>query len=395
MPIPGRSCLIFCLKNERRSKNDTMKILQLGKFYPIRGGVEKVMYDLMSGLSGRGVRCDMLCASHEGKSRTIKVNGNARLMVTNTWAKKAATMISPSMVGLLNDIADGYDIIHIHHPDPMACMALRISGYKGKVVLHWHSDILRQRVLLKMYNPLQRWLIERADVIVGTSPVYVKESPFLADVQEKITYLPIGVEPVGRDDAAAEEVRRRYPGKRIVFTLGRLVEYKGYESLIEAARELDDSYVVLIGGTGPLHDTLQQKIEELGLTERVKLLGYLRDDELPGYFGGCDMFCLSSVMKTEAFGIVQIEAMSCGKPVVATRIPHSGVSWVNEDGVSGLNAEPENAVSLAQCIRGVLEDEVAYRRYCQGARERYEKLFTLDRMIDNCLEIYGTLNDER
>ena len=372
-----------------------MKILQLGKFYPIRGGVEKVMYDLMSGLSGRGVRCDMLCASHEGKSRTIKVNGNARLMVTNTWAKKAATMISPSMVGLLNDIADEYDIIHIHHPDPMACMALRISGYKGKVVLHWHSDILRQRVLLKMYNPLQRWLIERADVIVGTSPVYVKESPFLADVQEKITYLPIGVEPVGRDDAAAEEVRRRYPGKRIVFTLGRLVEYKGYESLIEAARELDDSYVVLIGGTGPLHDTLQQKIEELGLTERVKLLGYLRDDELPGYFGGCDLFCLSSVMKTEAFGIVQIEAMSCGKPVVATRIPHSGVSWVNEDGVSGLNAEPENAVSLAQCIRGVLEDEVAYRRYCQGARERYEMLFTLDRMIDNCLEIYGTLNVER
>lgn len=368
-----------------------MKILQLGKFYPIRGGVEKVMYDLMLGLSGRGVQCDMLCASFEGKSMSIRLNDNARLMVAHTWVQKAATMIAPSMVRKLRAMAGEYDVIHVHHPDPMACMALRMSGYKGKVVLHWHSDILKQRMLLKMYKPLQRWLIERADVIVGTSPVYVKESPFLQHVQEKIAYLPIGVLPMPRVDAAAETLHGRYPGKKIVFTLGRLVEYKGYESLIEAARELGDGYVVLIGGTGPLKEKLQRKIAELGLTERVRLLGYLRDEEVPLYFNGCDLFCLSSVMKTEAFGIVQIEAMSCGKPVVATKIPHSGVSWVNEHGVSGLNAEPGDAVSLANCIRGVLEDEEAYGRFCQGARHRYEQLFTQEKMIDKCVGIYERL----
>lgn len=274
-------------------------------------------------------------------------------------------------------------------------MALSMSGYKGKVVLHWHSDILKQRVLLKMYKPLQKWLIGRADIIVGTSPVYVKESPFLQHVQDKITYLPIGVSPMLPMPGASETLHGRYPGKKIVFTLGRLVEYKGYESLIEAAKELGDGYVVLIGGTGPLKEKLQRKIAELGLTERVKLLGYLRDEEVPLYFNGCDLFCLSSVMKTEAFGIVQIEAMSCGKPVVATKIPHSGVSWVNEDGVSGLNAEPGDAVSLANCIRGVLEDKDTYARFCQGARTRYEQFFTQEKMIDKCVGIYERVMGER
>lgn len=371
-----------------------MKILQLGKFYPIRGGVEKVMYDLMLGLSALGVRCDMLCASSEGKSSSIDINGNARLMMTRTWTKKSATMISPSMVHRLRRIADGYDVIHVHHPDPMACMALMMSGYKGKVVLHWHSDILKQRVLLKMYKPMQQWLIERADIIVGTSPVYVKESPFLEHVQDKITYLPIGVEPMRVAPDAAEVLHGRYPGKKIVFTLGRLVEYKGYEMLVEAARLLGDDYVVLIGGNGPLKEKLLQRIQALGLAERVKLLGYLRDDELPLYFGGCDLFCLSSVMKTEAFGIVQIEAMSCGKPVVATRIPQSGVSWVNEDGVSGLNAEPGDAGSLAQCIKDVLENEDDYRRYCDGALQRYNSLFTKEKMISNCLEMYKQMSEK-
>ena len=100
-------------------------------------------------------------------------------------------------------------------------------------------------------------------------------------------------------------------------------------------------------------------------------------------------------MKTEAFGIVQIEAMSCGKPVVATKIPHSGVSWVNEDGVSGLNAEPGDAVSLANCIRGVLEDKDTYARFCQGARTRYEQFFTQEKMIDKCVGIYERVMGER
>ena len=148
-----------------------MKILQLGKFHPVRGGVEKVMYDLMTGLSERGVDCDMLCALSQGGSRTIPVNAHARLIGCRTWAKVAATMISPAMIFSLRKRCGEYDIIHVHHPDPMACLALFLSGYRGKVVLHWHSDIEKQKTLLRLYRPLQEWLLGRADLIVGTTRI--------------------------------------------------------------------------------------------------------------------------------------------------------------------------------------------------------------------------------
>lgn len=368
-----------------------MKILQLGKFYPIRGGVEKVAYDLMTGLSERGVDCDMMCAACEGPSRTETLNEHARLICCHTWFKAAATMISPAMIGALRKRRGEYDIIHVHHPDPMACLALFLSGYKGRVILHWHSDIQKQRWLLRLYRPLQEWLLRRAEVVVGTTPVYLAESPHLTHVQRKTACIPIGVEPVRPLPEEVETVRRRFPDKKIVFSLGRLVAYKGYCFLIDAARYLGDEYVVLIGGTGALRESLEKQIRESGLEDKVRLLGRVSDEELPAYYGACDVFCLSSVQKTEAFGIVQIEAMSCGKPVVATNIPKSGVSWVNAHGVSGLNVAPGNAEELATAIGEVTRDEETYRRYAEGAANRYRELFTHEQMINNCIRIYMEL----
>lgn len=120
----------------------------------------------------------------------------------------------------------------------------------------------------------------------------------------------------------------------------------------------------------------------------MKLLGFVSDEELPAYYAACDVFCMSSIQKTEAFGIVQIEAMSCGKPVVATKIPHSGVAWVNEDRVSGVNVEPEDARALAQGILLVTENEDKYYKFCKGAKERYERFFTYEKMIDESMKLY-------
>lgn len=367
---------------------EKMKVLQLGKFYPIRGGVEKVAFDLMKGLSEKHISCDMLCAAEEGGDRIIRLNDYARLICCRTWVKACATMISPSMIFTLRRICREYDIIHVHHPDPMACLALFLSGYKGKVVLHWHSDIQKQKLLLKFYRPLQQWLLRRADKIVGTSPVYLAESPCLQEVQEKTVCLPIGVVPMQPVPEAVEAIRNQYLGKKIVFSLGRLVAYKGFCFLVEAARYLSEDYVVLIGGTGALKDELQQEIEDLNLQEKVKLLGRVSDGDLPAYYGACDVFCMSSVQKTEAFGIVQIEAMSCGKPVVATRIPQSVVSWVNKEGMSGLNVEPGKARDLAEAIERITENAETCQRFSEGAKKRYQDLFTKERMIEKCLTIY-------
>lgn len=370
-----------------------MKILQLGKFYPIRGGVEKVMYDLMTGISSRGVDCDMMCVGETGGTSVKSVNTHATLICCRNVVKFAATMISPSLIRQLKAICQDYDIIHVHHPDPMACVALRCSGYKGKVVLHWHSDILKQRFLLKIYRPLQDWLISRADAIVGTSPVYLEQSPYLAGMREKSVCIPIGIRPVPYNAESTARKKAMFPGRKIVFSLGRLIEYKGYETLIKAAGHLDENCVVLIGGCGPLKETLEEQIIHSGLQDRVRLLGFISDEELPDWYHACDLFCLSSKQKTEAFGIVQIEAMSCGKPVVATRINGSGVSWVNKDGVTGMNVEPEDDVAMAEAINRILSDNDLYRKCAANARKRFEDIFTEDKMIDNCLDLYERISD--
>ncbi|MBR1434914.1 MAG: glycosyltransferase [Bacteroidales bacterium] len=367
-----------------------MKVLQLGKFYPIRGGVEKVMWDLTENLSKRGVYCDMLCANYDPRSRSqeIRFNDFGRVIVLPTSFQASGTMICPKMVSWLRDHCREYDIIHVHHPDPMACLALRLSGYEGRVILHWHSDILKNKVVLAMYEPLQSWLIGRADTIVGTTPVYVAQSKALSRVQGKVTYVPIGIEPVQYDEAKAEELRGKYSGKKIVFSLGRLVPYKGFKYLIKAAEYLPEDYMVLIGGTGPLKDDLQNEINSLNLGGKVELLGFVPDEVLPALYGASDIFVMSSVMKTEAFGIVQIEAMSCGKPIVATNIPESGVSWVNSNGESGLNVAPEDPEALAVAIKSICDDNAVYNKYSKGAKNRFFTTFTISNMIDKILNIY-------
>ena len=367
-----------------------MKVLQLGKFYPIRGGVEKVMWDLTSGLSARGIDCDMLCAELE-KDEIIHLNEHGRVICVKAWMKKAATMIAPKMVTWLRKHKDEYDIIHVHHPDPMACLALRLSGFKGRVILHWHSDILKQKTLLKFYAPLQRWLIRRADTIIGTTPVYLKESPYLQEDQGKTVAVPIGIEPVTFDPTLAEQWKKRYPGKKLVVSIGRLVPYKGYPYLISAARQLGPGYQVLIVGDGPIRESLENDIRINGVEGTVKLLGYVEDNEAHALLAACDVFVLSSVMKTEAFGIVQIEAMSLEKPVIATKIPESGVSWVNADGVSGLNVPVRDATALAEAIRRICSDDSLHQVLAQGARSRYLENFTIERMIEKTIKVY---NDE-
>jgi rhamnosyl/mannosyltransferase len=380
-----------------------MKVLQLGKFYPIRGGVEKVMWDLTRGLGERGIDCDMLCATRrndgidaehmplfrkEGKTGMLQVNAYARVLMVRAWFKAAATMISPAMIFWLRKHRKEYDIIHIHHPDPMACLALFLSGYKGRVILHWHSDILSQKFFLAFYKPLQSWMIRRAECIIGTTPVYLRESPCLQHVQDKTAVVPIGIEPVRFNPEEAARIRARYAGKKIVFSLGRLIPYKGFSYLATAAKYLGPDYQIVIGGSGPLQENLQAEIEALDLQEHVQLLGYVEDREVPALYGACDIFVLSSIMKTEAFGIVQIEAMSCGKPVVGTEIPESGVSWVNKHGISGLNVPVCNPEALANAIQEICEVPEHYSAFSEGAIDRFRKHFTFDSMIEETIKIY-------
>ena len=360
------------------------------------------MWDLAEGLSAAGVTCDMLCAQlrRDGPDNRDKAlyqgggifrfNNFGRVICVPAWTKLAATMISPAMIGWVRRHAAEYDIIHIHHPDPMAALALRLSGYKGKVVLHWHSDIVSQRFFLSLYKSLQSWLIDRADRILGTTPVYVASSPYLKDVQDKCGFVPIGIDPIRYDAARADAIRAHHTGKTLLFSLGRLVPYKGFSYLIDAMSLLPERFHLILGGKGPLKEELEAQIREKDLQHRVSLLtGYIPDETVFALFGAADIFVLPSVMKTEAFGIVQIEAMSCGTPVVATRIPESGVSWVNAEGVSGLNAEPADASSLADAILAV---EAQKESYAEGASRRFRQSFSKEIIINKIITEYENLS---
>lgn len=365
-----------------------MKILQLGKFHPIGGGVEKVMVDIADGLASSGHTSHMLCAA-KGKPHSIFLPSGAGIFAVRSLARIAATMISPAMILRLRKTASHYDIIHIHHPDPMAALALRMSGFHGRLVLHWHSDILRQKRMLRLINPLLHWLIDRADVIVGTSPVYLSQSPALVGASHKFAVVPIGIDPLpDPDPLAVERIRARFPGKHIIFSMGRLVSYKGLEFLIDAAQYLPDNFVVVIGGTGPLQRKLQLQIQTSRLSGKVFLEGFIPGSQLSAYYHAAACFVLSSVEKTEAFGIVQIEAMSCGTPVVATSIPGSGAPWVNADGVSGINVPPRDSSALADAIVRTVSrrDE-----FSSGAIRRYDSLFTKQLMTTNINTLYKSL----
>lgn len=294
------------------------------------------------------------------------------------------------MVLKIRKISSKFDLIHIHHPDPMAAISLFLSGYKGKVVLHWHSDILRQKELLIFFSPLQKWLLDRSDIIIATSPIYAEHSTLLNHYKNKLRVVPIGIKQSNLIKNT-EQIKLKYLNKKIIFSLGRLIYYKGFEYLIQAAHYLSNDYVIVIGGSGPLETKLKDQIQNQSLNEKVFLIGQISDEEVDQYFSACNVFCLSSIEKTEAFGIVILEAMAHSKPVVATNIEGSGVPWVNQHGVSGLNVPPRDPKMIAEAITDICDDQNLYNKLSEGAIGRYEQLFTIKQMGTSILNIYHEL----
>ena len=369
-----------------------MRILQIGKFYPPDvGGIESALFDITEELNRREVRCDVLCSNSNNEYSSDIVRGY-RITRTRSLGMAFSVSLTPQMIYKLCEIADQYDILHIHHPDPMANLALLCAAKKHqKIVLHWHSDIIRQKAVLKLYAPLQSWMLKRASAIIATSPPYILGSTYLTRFQYKSISIPRGIRPLQWNADLVASIRERFPSKNIVFALGRFIYYKGFEYLIESANFLDSKTIVLIGGDGPLRKKFEALISQNNLQGKVHLLGRIPQEQLGSYFQACDVFCMPSIERSEAFGLAQVEAMSLGKPVVATTIPGSGVAWVNQNGESGINVPPRDAHALAQAINSILQDSSLRDRLSQGASERFRAEFTIEKEVDRLLQLYQSL----
>jgi rhamnosyl/mannosyltransferase len=319
--------------------------------------------------------------------------GDYRIIRTASYGVFLSVSITPQLLRKFMEIQEHYDIIHMHLPNPLASVALLMARPRSRVVLHWHNDIIRQKFMLRLYRPLQAWMLRRADAVITTSPKYIEGSPYLAVHKDKCHVVPIGVDKA-RMRASPEKVagiRDRFTGKRIVFSIGRLTPYKGYRYLIEAASYLDDDFVILIAGSGPLRGELSRQITGQGLEAKVHLLGPIEYDDVGSYYEASDVYCLSSISRNEGFGIVQLEAMLFKKPVVSTCIEGSGVSWVNIDGETGLVVPPQDARALAGAISRICSDQGLTRRLGEGGFRRATEYFTMDRMLKSTIEVYRTV----
>ncbi len=370
-----------------------MKILQFGKFYyPVFGGMERTMYEITEGFTALGTTCDVLC-SNTTPHNEISEFDNYTVYRAASYGRLNSTPISPQLVTMLRKIHKNYDIIHIHHPDPMAFLALFLVRPSAKIVIQWQSDIVRQAFMLKFFLPLQSWVLKRADTIIVASDAYAQHSPYLKPYLDKVEIIPIGIseEPLRADDSKVASIKERYKDKKIILSFGRLVTYKGFDYLIEAARYLTDDYIILIGGGGPEEKNLTEIIARHQLTHKVHLLGHIEESEKYNYFQAASIFCLPSVTKAEAYGVVLLEAMAFGKPIVSSKIEESGMVWVNQENVTGLQVPPKSPQALAEAIETICNDSKLYKNFSENAKKRYQEIFTQKSMIDALKNLYEKL----
>jgi glycosyltransferase involved in cell wall biosynthesis len=359
-----------------------LRVLQVGKFYPPhKGGMESHLQALCGQLSGH-VELEVVVSS-DGRRTTEEVVDSVKVTKVGTLFDFAAAPVCPETVGRIRD--SRADIVHIHLPHPTAILAYLASGHAGRLVFTYHSDIVRQKVLSRLFWPVLRRAMNRADAVVVASPNYVESSTVLQQFKDKCRVIPFGIPLEHFDRVDAEEVakiRRRF-GPRIVLGVGRLIYYKGFEHLVRAMKDVDGH--LLIVGEGPLRRALELEAEKAGVGARVTLLGNVED--VAPYYHAAEVFALSSVARSEAFGIVQLEAMACRRPVVNTRLD-SGVTFVSVDGVTGLTVPPEDAGALAGALNRLLGDPALSAEYGRAARLRVERQFSLDVMARRTLELY-------
>ncbi len=370
-----------------------MKILQFGKFYPpSMGGTQQVMFETSEGLAKEGYRCDVLCSNTEATYEESIFDGYT-VFRTVSYGTALSTSITPQLIYKLWELSSRYDIIHVHAPDPMAFLALFLVRPKSKVIIHWHSDIVRQHKTRRFFLPLQNWVLRFADKIIVTSKNYARRSPCLKEFMDKIEIIPLGTSNYSHlsDKNNVKDIQRQYKNKKIILAVGRLVSYKGFKYLVKAAKHLDDDFIILIAGKGYEERSLLGIISKNNLQDKVKLLGYISEQEKCDYLQACCMFCLPSITKAEAFGVAIIEAMSFSKPIVSTNMFDSGISWVNKDGVTGIQVDTYSAEQLADAFKTISSDKSLYDSMSKNSLQRYEKLFSEKKMIQSTIELYKSM----
>jgi rhamnosyl/mannosyltransferase len=352
------------------------------------GGIESHLHLLCNELKSE-VDLDVVVCNSKPESRRDMVDG---VPVTRCFemAKVASTSICPTMPLELS--RRRYDVIHLHFPHPMGVMSYLASvrPRAHAVVVSYHSDIVKQQRLLKAYTPFMNRVLDRADAIVAATPNYIESSDVLRCYREKCVVIPYGLdlsefERTSAVESRAAEIRARYGGGPLVLSVGRLVYYKGFEYVIRAMRDVEAN--LLLVGEGPLRGSLEATARECGVGDRVHFLGAVPNHELTPYYHASDAYALPSIARSEAFAIVQLEAMACGKPVVNTALD-SGVPFVSRHDESGMTVAPGDVEALAAALNRLLRNPGWARSLGEAGRERVAREFSKEGMARRVMDLY-------
>ena len=369
-------------------------IVHFGKYYfPDAGGIESVTISLAKGAALVGHAVSVVCFEKTPASKKEIIDG------VKVIRAPIAKLLASQPLGFQYFLqclsaSKKADVVHLHAPNMLGALCALFIPSRTRLLVHWHSDVLNKGALGKILRPLESALLRRANSIVTTSQVYADASETLSPFKDKITVVPIGVpdaKHVGSDSQLPEALESQIGSRKIVLAVGRLVPYKGFDVLIRAAQQLiKDSVVVIVGGA-PLHQELQQAIAHGGVEDRVLLAGRLSDAALHALFERATIYCLPSTYRAEAFGVVLLEAMTYGLPIVASDIPGSGVPWVNQHGVSGLNVPIGEEKALAEACNQILGSEELRSKLSKGARQRFLAEFTEDVSVKRMMSVYDRL----
>lgn len=367
-----------------------LRVLHTYKVYlpDVEGGIPSAIHALTVRMTAR-CQSAILTTRRWGTPKTLVVDG---VPVTRALAliTLRALPLAPFYPLALLFHSRKADVVALHTPFPLAdVLTAFYFPQRCALVVHWHSDVVRQKWLLRLVAPLMRRTLQRADRIIVSNAPLVTHSPFLRPVADKCAVVPFGADLSYWPHLNEEEkqqvsaLQQQYP--RLVVATGRLVSYKGFEVLIEAFSSVNAQCVIV--GEGPLDQQLRRQIAMLGLQDRVHLTGRLEQSALKCLLHAAQVFALPSITPAETFGIVQIEAMACGLPVVNTDLP-TGVPWVARHKQEGLTVPAGQAAPLAQALTALLDDPDLRVRLGKAGATRAFDLFDEQQFLEKTRRIY-------
>lgn len=367
-----------------------MRILHFYKtYYPDSiGGVEQVIYQIASGVAECGVISSVLSLSKSGHPQSVVMDNHIAYKAKMDF-EIASTGFSLSAFSRFKELASEVDIIHYHFPWPFMDLVHFAANLNKPTLATYHSDIIRQELLLKFYRPLMDKFLGNIDRIVATSPNYIHSSPVLNKYREKVDVIPIGINKAAYPTPSVDTLaawRSRF-GERFFLFVGVLRYYKGLHILLEAMKGAD--YKLVIVGAGPVERELKEQAQREGLNN-VFFVGALPEEDKVALLQLCYAVTFPSHLRSEAFGISLLEGAMYGKPMISSEI-ETGTSYINIHNQTGLVVPPSNPAQFRVAMDFLWDNPARAIAMGAQAEARYWELFTASRMAHSYADLYTDL----